>query len=123
MEGFSKIAYKGKEIYYCDYSIYGSNKEGFIKFLEYASGEYSRLQLPLNSVLALINITDVHFDSDIIEALSKAKQRSAPYEKKIAIYGMRGLQKVVYNFLVNITQRDKIKVFDSLQEAKDWLVE
>ena len=45
-----------------------------------------------------------------------------PYEKRVAVIGMKGLQKVAYNFIVSLTQKDLVKAFDSELEAKEWLV-
>lgn len=119
MEGLSKIAYKGKEIFYVDYSKFGMDKEKTINLILGAAEEY--MKYPLKSVLAITNVANLHFDTDIVNAFKISQEKTAPYQKKIAIIGMKGLQKVAYNFIVSLTQRDLVKVMDSLEEAKDWV--
>lgn len=121
MEGFSKIAYKGKDIFYVDYSSIGMDKEKVLKLIFGAADEY--MKYPLKSVLAITNVASLHFDTEIVDAFKKSQEKTAPYQKKIAIIGMKGLQKVAYNFIVSLTQRNVVKVLDSLEEAKEWVVE
>jgi hypothetical protein len=121
MEGLSHIIYKDKTIIYVDYSGFGSSKGKIIALIKEATGEYKKY--PLGSVLALINIQSTMFDIDILNIMKNAKAETIPYEKRIAIIGMEGPQKAAYDFIVCLTQKEIIKVFDSEQEAKDWLVE
>lgn len=122
MEGFSKIAYKGKEIYYVDYSSFGFDKEKALKLLRSIPDLYKQLQVPPHSVLALVNISGLHFDTDVINAFNEERPKTVEYEKKVAVIGMKGLQKVAYNFIVSLTQRNLVKAFDSELDAKEWLV-
>lgn len=120
MEGFSKIAYKGKEILYADYSQFGFDKEKTLQLINGLAEEYAKC--PPKSALALINVANLHFDTDIINALKENQEKSISYQKKVAVIGMKGLQKVAYNFIVSLTQRDLVKVLDNETEAKEWLV-
>ncbi len=122
MENFSKVAYKGKEIYYFDYSSFGFDKEKTLNLLRSIPEIYKQQQTPPKSVLALTNISGLHFDSDVINAFNEERPKTAPYEKKVAVIGMKGLQKVAYNFIVSLTQRNLVKAFDSESDAKEWLV-
>lgn len=119
MEGLSKIAYKGKEILYVDYSAIGSEKEKAKQLILASTEEY--MKYPPKSVLALVNVENLHFDSEIVDLMKTTKEKTVPYEKKIAIIGMKGLQKVAYNFVISLTQRDKVKTFNTAEEAKEWL--
>ncbi len=121
MEGLSKISYQGKEIIYVDYSSFGFDKEKALKLINASTEEY--MKHPAKSVLALVNVSNLHFDSDIINLMKQTKEKTIPYEKKIAIIGMKGLQKVAYNFVTSLTQRDVVKVLDTELEAKEWLVQ
>lgn len=120
MEGFSVITYKNKQIFYIDYSGIGSTKEKVLEFLDWVAVEYKKS--PPKSILALTNIENLHFDSQIIEAFKKGRNQTMPYEKRVAVIGMKGIQKVAYNFIVSLTQKDLVKAFDSEIEAKEWLV-
>ncbi|NLW46565.1 MAG: hypothetical protein GXY86_04405 [Firmicutes bacterium] len=120
MEGFSKIAYKGKEILYADYSSFGFDKEKTLQLISGFANEY--MKCPPKSALALVNVANLHFDTDIINALKENQDKTVPYQKKVAIIGMKGLQKVAYNFIITLTQRDSVKILNSENEAKEWLV-
>lgn len=122
MEGFSIITYKNKQIYCIDYSNVGESKEKVIQLLNGAIDEYVSKKLPPKSVLSLTNVTNLHFDSDIISAFKSQREKSTPYEKRVAVIGMKGLQKVAYNFIITLTQKDLVKAFDTEMEAKEWLV-
>ena len=122
MEGFSKIAYKGKEIYCFNYSSYGFDKEKALQLLRSIPDLYKQQQIPPHSVLALTNISGLHFDTEVINAFSDERPKTADYEKKVAVVGMKGLQKVAYNFIISLTQRNLVKTFDSELDAKEWLV-
>jgi hypothetical protein len=118
MEGVSLIQYKNKSILFIDYSICKSKEEIF-QLLQQGATEYQKQ--PKGSVLALINIANVRFDMEILDTFKNSTERTAPYEKKVAVFGIKGLQKVAYNFVSGITN-PRMKAFDSELEAKDWLI-
>lgn len=122
MEGLSTITYKNKQIYYIDYSSIGESKDKVMQLLQGVLEEYTRKKIPPKSVLAITNVSNLHFDSDIISFFKQIREKSAPFEKRVAVIGMKGLQKVAYNFIVTLTQKDLVKAFDSELEAKEWLV-
>lgn len=119
LKGLSTFNYKGKSIIFVDYSVLNTKEEA-LELINSSEKEYC--QHPKNSVLAITNVSSLHFDTDIINAFSAAQNTALEFEKKVAVIGIKGLQKVAYNFIVALTARDKIKVFDTLEEAKDWVV-
>lgn len=120
MEGFSIISYKDKPIYYFDYSNIGNSKEKVLKFLEFYASEYKNL--PLKSVLVLVNVTNLHLDADLVNAFRGVRVKTAPYEKKVATFGMKGMQKIAYNFISSMDKKDLVQAFDSELDAKEWLI-
>ena len=120
MEGFSIITHKNKQIFCIDYSGIGNAKEKVLQLLEWVAVEYKKQ--PPKSILALTNVENLHFDSQIIDAFKKGRDQTTPYEKRVAVIGMKGIQKVAYNFIISLTQKDLVKAFDSEVEAKEWLV-
>ena len=122
MEGFSKIIYKGKEIFYVDYSSFGLDINKALKLIRYATEEYERLQLPLKSVLAIVNLSDLHFDTALVNAFREEKGETAYYEKRVTIIGLKGLQRIAYCYAVNINSKDFVKFFKNIIEAKEWLI-
>lgn len=122
IEGFSKIIYKGKEIYYIDYSSFRLNIDKAFKLIRYATEEYQRLQLPPKSVLVITNLSGLHFNTSLVNVFKEEKEKTVYYEKKVAIIGLKGLQRLAYNYITRKSPRDLIKICKNISEAKEWLV-
>lgn len=125
VEGFSKTTYKGKEIYFTDYSQFAKDKttqkEKTIRLRREVTAEY--LGKPLNSVLTLLNVTDFFFDMDVLKAFKEEYiPKQQPIEKKSAVVGVKGLVKAAYNFVVGFSSGSKVKLFNTIEEAKEWLI-
>ena len=120
MNGISTINYKDKTIIYIDYSATEGAKEQIIQILQDAIVEYQ--EHPKKSVLSLVNFTNFRFDNDILYAFKKSREVCDLYEKKTALFGIKGLLKVAYNFVVQLTQRDSVKLVETEIEGKEWLV-
>jgi hypothetical protein len=118
MEGFSKVTYKNKQILFIDYSIVGANREKVIELLKAGTAEYTNQ--PKKSVLGLTNVTGVRFDMEMLKIFQDEGNKAAPYEKKVAVMGAKGLLKAGFNFVA--LTKPNYKTFDTEQEAKDWLV-
>jgi hypothetical protein len=119
MEGLSKSLYKGKEIIYVDYSSFGTNKEKTISLIKGVTSELS--MRPPKSVLILVNVTNMSFDTEVGNAFKESRKK-AFYEKKTAVIGLNSLQRLMYNFVINMGERDVVRAFESETEAKEWLV-
>lgn len=120
MEGLSNITYQNKKIIYLDYSNIGNSKEQAIQLIKAGTVEYAKY--PPKSVIALVNVTNLRFDSEVMSVFKEEQDKAAPYEKKVAVFGLNALQRIAYNFISGSNKNVSIKAFDSEQEAKDWLV-
>lgn len=120
MNEFSLITYKNKNIHYIDYSNFGNAKEKTLALINYSVSECKKLE-PKSS-LTLINVKNLSFDMDIINAFRDSIGESQPYVRRLAVVGLTGLQKVVYNFITNLSQKYLIKAFETELEAKEWLI-
>jgi hypothetical protein len=119
MEGISTISKNGKKIYTFEFTNYGKSKEDTVRMITAIGDEFARN--PLNSVLALIDVTKAFFHFETFKALKKMEEKCTPYEKKIAIIGLTGLKKAGFNSIVGSKKRDLVKAFDSKIEAEEWL--
>ncbi len=75
-----------------------------------------------NEVLTLSDTRDCFVDNEFIELAKKQGAISLPLTKKAAVVGVVGLQKILLN-AVNAFAPKARKPFDTIEEAKDWLVE
>lgn len=120
MDGLSKITYKGKEIICVDYSGFKFDTTKTFDLIYGSANEY--MKHPLKSVLALVNLTNLYFDTDIINAFKTTQEATASHEKKIALIGIKGLQVLAYKYIIHIKYRDMVRLFNNISEAKEWLV-
>lgn len=117
MPGVDFIEYKGKRILYEDYS--GLTPKTLAPFLEKARTLISRE--PPASILALVNVTDAKFDMEVASMMKDFVKANTVFIKCSAIFGMGGLQSVLYRTIVTVTGRSNLKVCGSEQEARDYL--
>ena len=73
-------------------------------------------------LLVLVNVADSAFDDRILTKLKELAVHDEPWVLASAVVGLRGLQKVVHQIVSTFSGR-KLAAFDSLEEAKNWLVE
>jgi len=118
MAGVSFITHNGVKILYEDYSQ--SKPQETIALLKKAEGIISGE--PLNSVLALVNVKDSHFDTDLSAALKDFVKKNTPYIKCAAVYGVEGLKEIIFKGIIAFTGRKNLVLFKTLDEAKDYLV-
>lgn len=121
MDGLSKITYKGKEIIYIDYSGFKFDKTKTLSLIYSSANEY--MKYPFKSVLAIVNLANLYFDNDIINAFKATQEATALQERKVALIGLKGLQTLGYNHIIPFICRDWVRVFNNISEAKEWLVQ
>lgn len=76
---------------------------------------------PEHSLLILTNVQNAHFNLEVSAAMKEFTVHNKPYVKKSALFGVTGIQRVIYNAALRFSGRD-IPVFDDFEQAKDWLV-
>jgi hypothetical protein len=112
------IEHRGQRVLFINYS------DCDIALLKAVAEEMHRVisKEPPKSVLTLNDVTGTSFDSESVEVLKSKVIANAPYVKRAAVIGIRGLQKLIYEAIQKFSQRN-IPLFDSRQEALDWLVQ
>ncbi|MCD4814260.1 hypothetical protein K8S19_11285 [bacterium] len=111
--------YKGRRILQLDLTgAKDGKKEGFMVI-----GKLNELIVkePMNSVLALIDVSQAYLTPKILAILKEGAGKNKNYVKAAAIVGASGVKKLLMQIVANITGRN-IKQFNSISEAKDWLV-
>lgn len=111
-------SYKGTSIFYMDFSGLRTTEE--IEKLLAQSKAYIRSQ-PEKSLLILTNIEVMHFNNEVKAMFSEFISGNKPYVKASAVYGISGLQRIVYNGIMRLTGRD-IRSFETLTLGKEWLI-
>ena len=109
---------QGVNIYYIDFT--GLQSEADIDAVLTESKTLIRSR-PLKSMVNLANIEGMHFNNRIKEMFVEYVKGNADYVMHSAIIGVNGLKRIVFNGIMKLTGRD-VRCFDSIEEAKKWLV-
>jgi len=113
------IEHKGKEILFFDFS-HNNSKEEYIPIIDTAK-LWLKDKGP-SSVLTLTDVTNAHFNAEILNLLKELTSHNKPYVKAGAIVGItRPLAKLAYNAVMAFSKRT-LPIFDTHDEAKDWLI-
>jgi hypothetical protein len=111
------MIHRGKRVLSIDYSHCD------IALLKAVAEEMHRViaREPLNSVRTLTDVTGTGFDQESVEVLKSKVAANAPYVSRAAVYGISGLQRLIYEAVKLFTKR-KIPSFSTREEALDYLV-
>jgi hypothetical protein len=115
-----KISHRGCSILFTDYS-------NFITLDEWkALLDAERELMPkekLGSVLALAVFTGSRFSASVFSAIKELAVHNKPYMKASALVGLSSLQQGVFLKGIERTADRSFGLFDSVQEAMDWLAD
>ncbi|MCF6240866.1 MAG: hypothetical protein L3J74_05920 [Bacteroidales bacterium] len=112
------IYHKGKTIYYTDWTNLLEEKEALdaiehtTSFIE-NNNEYNLLEI--------VDITNSYASPTILNAIKNSAKRTKPFSFKKAIVGIKGSKKILL-MAVNKFIDGNIKGFNTVNEAKEWLV-
>jgi hypothetical protein len=118
MNRIKTIQHKGKTIISLDFS--NLPKEEFVKMVKEVMDFMGRQQP--GSCLTLSNLANVRFEAESVKAIKELAEFDKLYVKAGALLGIEGLQKVAYASVMIFSKR-KMPIFDTLEQAMDWLVE
>jgi hypothetical protein len=114
------IEHREKPILYIDYSNFLNTDETIKAILEVNDyvktlGEYE--------LLMLVDVRNSHVNEKIVvNALKNNALTVKPYVKKAAVVGVTTTQEVILT-VVNMFSSLGIKPFDTIDDAKDWLID
>lgn len=75
---------------------------------------------PPASLRTLTHVRGARYSPPVMDALKRFTAHNKPYVKAAAIVGMEGLHRVLYNAVLLFSRRN-IEIFNTLDEARDWL--
>lgn len=87
---------------------------------DYVKGVISRM--PPGTVLTLVNVTNVKYDQAFRNLSNGLAEHNKPYVLAGAVVGVDGWKKLIFWATTKLTGRSNLKAFDSIEEAKEWLV-
>jgi hypothetical protein len=113
------IEHRGTRILFLDFASVTRKNEA-LAYLEEARSVVS--EQPPGSLLTLTDVSGTPVDREIVSATKDLLAHNRPYVKAGAIVGVHGVLRTIYQALARLSRRS-FALFDSLDEAKDWLVE
>jgi hypothetical protein len=113
------IEHKGKRILHYDYRGVRDPEEALAAIK--ISKEVAQTQPP-KSILAMTSVRDARYNTAVLQAMKELASSNEPYVKASAVVGMAGLHRIAYQAVILFSRR-KIQVFDTEEEAMDWLVQ
>lgn len=112
------IEHKGKELVFLDYSNI-KRAEEYTEAMEETDKEFFSHGTDPKNNLTLINVTDSIMCVEVMSEASKLRAKIGGKDLLVAIVGVTSkLQRVMVNAF-----SDNFFLADSLEEAKDWLIE
>lgn len=109
--------YKNKKILVLDFS--NLSDEAVLKLLNESKLFISKQ--PENSIISLVNMSNLTYNTNILNAFKQYVKYNEKYVLASAIYGLSTLQSIAIQTLPEFTSIP-LKVYKSELAAKDWLV-
>jgi hypothetical protein len=111
--------HKGTRYMYADYSQFGRNIEGLRAEVDAVDGAIERE--PLDATLVLVDIRNTVTSSDVVSLMKESTARTKGRVQKLAVVGVTGMQRVLA-WAVTRFSGETLHLFDSVDDAKEWLV-
>ncbi|MBN2812841.1 MAG: hypothetical protein JXQ80_02125 [Bacteroidales bacterium] len=119
--GTSFIQYKGKEIYYVDYSNIKTNEE-FLAIIKQTNAFREKTKAEgKRNLLMLVDITGSFVYGEVLEQIKKAGKLTKELTAREAVVGVTGGKKILLR-IVQTFSNMSLKIFDSVEDAKEWLI-
>jgi hypothetical protein len=112
------IEYKGKRIFYQDFSKLHYNSAA-VK-AELAEAQQIVTGQPLGSVLVLSDFRDTNVGSNLLPSMNAASAATKAYVRRTAVLGVSGIKRKLADILTALTGQP-LKYFDDLESAQHWL--
>ena len=109
----------GKWVYYGNYTGFGVDAQGLA--LEIESIDAELVRQPDDSVLALADVRGTTGTTEVVRLFKLSATRTRRCTHKQAVVGIAGLKRVLAQAIANVSNQP-MKLFDSVEEAMDWLV-
>jgi hypothetical protein len=117
MERVAFTTYKGKKILVEDFTAMKGSPE-FFDQLKYAQNTIAAE--PAKSVLAVFDVTNTHYNTEMLSAVKDFTKANSPFVKAAAVVGIEGLLKIALTAVGTASGRPFI-TFPDRQAAMDWL--
>ncbi len=110
---------RGTRILYVDLS--------YIKDLDEISDIIGQTEInlnnkPIKSVPIIVNAYKLKLNSELGEIIMDFLMENEKYIKALAIIGLSGIKRRILSKYIKSYNRDDVKIFRDMEDAKDWVV-
>ena len=121
LKGAQFIEFKGKQIYYVDYSGIKTNEE-FLEAIKQSNAFREKIRAEgKRNLLMLVDITGSYVYGEVLNEIKKAGKITKLLTSREAVVGVNGGKRILLNIVQSFTNMN-LKAFDTLEEAMEWLV-
>ena len=114
------IDHKGKQIIYLDFSdMQGDAMVQIVRNFEQIVMENKAK----GNLVSLTNFTNARTFGEGLEEIKRVAKAVRPYLNKRAVVGITGVKAILYKMVNLFASGTPTKIFDTLEDAKDYLVE
>ena len=119
MAGAEFIDHKGKKIFHIDFVNAPINdiKDVIAKSKPVISSQDE------GTLLTMTDVTGQKVTPTLSNLMKDFVRHNKPYVKAGAVIGVAGILKITFNAVLLFSGRRNLHLFDSIDEAKDWLAE
>lgn len=111
------IEHKGRQILFINMADLPEND--ILQVIEIAK-KIIRSQ-PEKSVLTLTDVTHARYNAVVVSSMQEYVKGNKPYVKAAAIIGINPIKRIIFNKIMQFSQRE-LFAFDTAEKAMDWLV-
>lgn len=112
------VDHKGKKILHIKYA--GLSDEAMLEQMKNATNMLVNTKSEEN--LVLTDMLDCFLNEKFVALAKEQGKISLPFSKKSAIVGVTGIKKILLKGVNAISPKSRVP-FDTIEEAKDWLVQ
>jgi hypothetical protein len=113
------IFYKGTKILYADYSGFNNDMAALQKENDEVDAVVCQ-QAP-KSILCICDVRDTVASSEAVAIIKNSAKRTNPHVLKQAVIGVTGVRRVLADAVVRFSGQN-LSLFDTLEQAQEWLV-
>ena len=121
--GAQLINYKGKEIYFVDYSNIRSSSELLETLKQTNSFRENLISEGRKDLLLLVDVSNFLVGGEALDQLKKAGRLTRQITKKEAIVGLKSYFTKVQIQIFRTFTKMQLKSFENHKTAKDWLIQ
>ena len=116
------IEHNGSQIYFNDWTNLKNPEQFSSKVEESNDNTRELITQGKKDILTLTDVTGSFIFGDSVRIIKEASLLANGITKKSATIGLSSAKKLLLNSL-NIFAKSNVKAFNTIEEAKDWLIE